>query len=196
MANLVTLNQYKDAEGINNPKDDVRLTSIITSVSQLVKTYCANSIIDHYSSAKTEYINVNWATHIVQLTESPVNAITSVEERTGYDQSYITLTTGNFDYYLDSATDSLYRTTNGSNYKNWAQGPGAVKVVYTAGYSSTPEDLKLAVFDMITYYFKEEHKERMTIAGASIQNQGSSSLSNNVSFPDHIKRVLDLYKNF
>jgi len=49
---------------------------------------------------------------------------------------------------------------------------------------------------MVTYYFKEEHKERMTIAGASLQNQGSSSLSNNVSFPDHIKRVLDLYKNF
>ena len=196
MANLVTLNQYKDAEGINTPKDDVRLTSIITSVSQLVKTYCANSIIDHYSSAKTEYININWATHIVQLTESPVNAITSVEERTGYDQNYITLTTGNFDYYLDSATDSLYRTTNGSNYKNWAQGPGAVKVVYTAGYSATPEDLKLAVFDLVTYYFKDEHKERRALAGASIQNQGSSSLRNSVAFPDHIKRVLDLYKNF
>lgn len=196
MANLVTLNQYKDSKGVTTPKDDVRLASLITSVSQLVKTYCGNSIIDYYSSAKTEYLNVNWATHIIQLTESPVNTITSVEERTGYGQNYVTLTTGNYEYYLDEATDSLYRTTNGSNYKNWAQGPGAVKVVYTAGYSSTPEDLKLAVFDMVTYYFKEEHKERMTIAGASLQNQGSSSLPNNVSFPDHIKRVLDLYKNF
>ena len=196
MANLVTLNEYKDSKGVTTPKDDVRLNSLITSVSQLVKTYCGNSIIDYYSSAKTEYLNVNWATHIVQLTESPVNTITSVEERSGYGQSYVTHTTGNYEYYLDEATDSLYRTTNGSNYKNWPQGPGAVKVVYTAGYPSTPEDLKLAVFDMVTYYFKEEHKERMTIAGASLQNQGSSSLSNNVSFPDHIKRVLDLYKNF
>jgi len=196
MANLVTLNQYKDSKGVTTPKDDVRLNSLITSVSQLVKTYCGNSIIDYYTSTKTEYLNVNWDTHIVQLTESPVNTITSVEERSSYNQSYIPLTTGNYEYYLDTATDSLYRTTNGSNYKNWSKGPGAVKVVYTAGYSSTPEDLKLAVFDMVTYYFKEEHKERMTIAGASLQNQGSSSLSNNVSFPDHIKRVLDLYKNF
>ena len=45
-------------------------------------------------------------------------------------------------------------------------------------------------------YLKDEHKQRQSIAGASIQNQGSSGQSNNVGFPDHIKRVLDLYKNF
>ena len=196
MANLTTLNEYKDAEGISTPKDDQRIISLVTSVSQLVKTYCGNSIIDYYTSAKTEYININWDTHIVQLTESPVTSITSVEERSGYNQSYISLTTGNYDYYLDEATDSIYRTTNGYSYKNWAQGPGAVKVVYNAGYATTPADLKLAVFDLITYYLKDEHKERRALAGASIQNQGSSSLRNSVAFPDHIKRVLDLYKNF
>ena len=196
MANLTTLAEYKDAEGISTPKDDQRIISLVTSVSQLVKTYCGNSIIDYYSSAKTEYINVNWGTHIIQLTESPVNTITSVEERSGYNQSYVTLTTGNYEYYLDEATDSLYRTTNGSNYKNWPQGPGAVKVVYTAGYSATPSDLKLAVFDLITYYLKDEHKERQTLGGATRENQSTSSLKNSVAFPDHIKRVLDLYKNF
>jgi len=56
--------------------------------------------------------------------------------------------------------------------------------------------LRLAVTDLITYYLKDEHKERRTIAGASIQNQASTSQRNNVAFPDHIKRVLDLYKNF
>jgi len=49
---------------------------------------------------------------------------------------------------------------------------------------------------LITYYLKDEHKERRSIAGASIQNQASTSQRNNVAFPDHIKRVLDLYKNF
>jgi len=195
MTDLVTLIEYKAAEGINTPKNDEQLNYLIPSVSQLVKTYCANSFVDYYSSNKVDTINIDWDTYIVQLTESPVNTILSVEERDSYGSSYNTLTTGAYEYYLDSATDSIIRTTNGS-YKNWARGPGAVRVTYTAGYASLPLDLRLAVFDLITYYLKDEHKERRTIAGASIQNQASSSQRNNVAFPDHIKRVLDLYKNF
>ena len=196
MTDLVTLAQYKEAEGLSNPKDDLRLQTLIPAISQLVKTYCANSFVDYYSTNKVDSINVNWGTHIVQLTESPVNSIVSVEERETYDSSYVTLTTTSHEYYLDSATDSLIRTTGGTTYKNWARGPGAVRVTYRAGYASLPADLRLAVFDLITYYLKDEHKERRSIAGASIQNQASSSQRNNVAFPDHIKRVLDLYKNF
>ena len=195
MANLITLQEYKTAEGITQPKDDARLNVLIPSVSQLIKTYCGNSFVDFYSSNKTETIDVNWATHVVQLTESPINAIVSVQERTSYSGAYSTLTTGAYEYSLDTSTDSLLRTL-ANGYKNWAQGVGAVKVVYTAGYSAIPADLKLAVLDLVTYYLKDEYKLRQSIAGASIQNPGSSGQTNNVGFPDHIKRVLDLYKNF
>lgn len=195
MTNLVTIEEYKESEGITSPKDDLRLNNLIPSVSQLVKTYCGNSIVDHYSTEKTEILNINWDTNIIQLTESPVNSITSVQERDSYSSSYNTLTTDDFEYYLDESTDTLIRT-NGNAYRNWRKGPGAVKVVYTAGYEACPEDLKLAVIDLITYYLKDEHKERRTLAGATVQNQASTTQSNNVAFPDHIKRVLDLYKNF
>ena len=196
MADLTTLNDYKAAEGINSPKDDARLNFLIPSVSELVKTYCANSFVDYYSSNKVDTLNIDWDTYIIQLTESPVNTIVSVEERNSYGDAYVTLTTGNYEYFLDSATDSIMRTTSGSVYRNWRRGPGAVRVTYKAGYAALPSDLRLAVFDLITYYLKDEHKERRSIAGASIQNQSSSSQRNNVAFPDHIKRVLDLYKNF
>jgi hypothetical protein len=195
MADLITLQDYKTAEGISAPKDDARLNVLIPSISALVKTYCGNSFVDFYSSNKTETLDVNWGTHIVQLTESPINTIVSVQERTAYNNAYTTLTTGAYEYSLDTGTDSILRTTS-SGYKNWPTGVGAVKVVYTAGYSAIPGDLKLAVLDLITYYLKDEHKQRQSIAGASLQNQGSTSQNNNVGFPDHIKRVLDLHKNF
>ncbi|MAC69021.1 MAG: hypothetical protein CMP84_02210, partial [Gammaproteobacteria bacterium] len=152
MTDLVTLIDYKAAEGVTTPKSDAQLNFIIPSVSQLVKTYCANSFVDYYSTNKVDTINVNWGTHLIQLTESPVNSIVSVEERETYDSSYVTLTTTSYEYYLDSATDSLIRTTGGTTYKNWARGPGAVRVTYKAGYASLPADLRLAVFDLITYY--------------------------------------------
>ena len=196
MADLVTLSDYKDAEGIGSPKEDLRISRIIPSVSQLVKTYCGNSIIDFVSSDKTEEFDIYWDTFAVQLTESPVISITSVQERSGYDQSYTTLTTGAYEFYLDKRTDSVIRTNESGTRLNWKHGVGSVKVVYRAGYSSTPDDLKLAVFDLVTYYLKDEHKERRTLGGASIQNQSSTTQRDNVAFPDHIKRVLDLYKNF
>ena len=195
MANLITLQEYKTAEGISAPKDDARLNVLIPSVSELVKTYCGNTFVDFFSSNKTEEFSIDWATYIVQLTESPVNSIVSVQERQSYSTDYTTLTTGAHEYFLDTTTDSIFRTNSGS-YQNWPRGVGAVKVVYRAGYSATPKDLELAVIDLITYYLKDEHKERRTIQGASIQNAASSSQPNNVAFPDHIKRVLDLYKNF
>ena len=193
MADLITLAEYKEIEGISSPKEDLRLATLVPSVSQLVKTYCANSLVDYYSTNKVETFNIDWSTHIVQLTESPVNTVVSVEKRDSVTDSYTTVATT--EYYLDTSTDSILYVT-GSTYKNWPRGAGSVKVTYTAGYESCPTDLKLAVVDLITYYLKDEHKERRTLGGASIQNQGSSSLRDSVAFPDHIKRVLDMYKNF
>ena len=193
MSKLVTLEEYKEQEGITSPKEDVRLDYIITSVSQLVKTYCGNSIVDYYETEKVEEISVDWPTSIVQLTESPLIDIISVQERDNFSAPYLTLSAS--DFYIDKITDSIVRV-NGSSYKNWKTGPGAVKVTYNAGYESCPEDLKLAVYDLVTYYLKDEHKERRSLAGATVQNQSSTTQRNNVAFPDHIKRVLDLYKNF
>ena len=197
MADLITRDEYKSLKNLSQSvKEDGRIDALIDSVSPLVKSYCGNSLVDYYASNKTEDFNINWDTHIVQLTESPVNTIVSVQEREGYSSNFTTLTTAENEYYLDTDTDSVIRTTGGWEYKNWPRGPGAVRVVYTAGWATTPKDLQLAVADLITYYLKDEYKERRTLQGATMQNRGTSSMSDNVDFPDHIKRVLDLYKNF
>jgi hypothetical protein len=118
----------------------------------------------------------------------------SVEERDDYSSSYTTVPAT--EYFADTTLDVVYRVSTQGGKKNWPGGPAAVKITYKAGYADCPADLQLAVIDLITYYMKDEHKARQTIAGASIQNSASSSQRNNVAFPDHIKRVLDLYKNF
>ena len=194
MANLIDIDTYKVSENIQSTKEDSRITSLITSVSALVKTYCGSSIVDHYSSNKVETFNINWATNLVQLTETPLVSIVSVEERDDYSSSYTTVPAT--EYFADTTLDVVYRVSTQGGKKNWPGGPAAVKITYRAGYADCPADLQLAVIDLITYYMKDEHKARQTIASASIQNNSSSSQRNNVAFPDHIKRVLDLYKNF
>jgi len=200
MANLVTLQQYKDFAGLQGVQNDARINVIITSISQLVKSYCGTSIVDYYSSAKTEYFDIlDSYTDRVMLDESPLVAVTSVQERDDQASPYVTLITensdssGKYEYIPDMVTDSIIRTQS-TGTKYFPQGRKAVKVVYTAGYSATPADLRLALFDLIKYYLKDERKERMTIAGATVENQVSSSIAGNAGFPDHIKRILDMYK--
>jgi hypothetical protein len=195
MANLITRAEYKESEGIQSTKEDTRIDSLVSAVSQLVKTYCNNTFVDYYASNKIEYFNNHFNVTSIQLDESPLNTVVSVKERNGIAADYTTLVV-NSDYYVDTSTDSIFRSNGSNGFKYWPLGPGAVEVTYKAGYSACPADLQLAVIDLITYYLKNEHKARQTIAGASIQNNASSSQRNNVTFPDHIKRVLDLYKNF
>ena len=200
MADLVTLQQYKDFAGLKSLEHDARINVVIDSVSQLVKTYCGTTLVDYASTNKVEYKTIKDS--IVQtiiLDESPLIQVVSVQERLSQADSYVTLITensdssGKYEYVIDDESDSITRTNSTGNI-SWARGPKSVKITYKAGYTSTPHDLRLAVYDLIKYYMKDERKERMSVSGASVENALSSSLSGNIGFPDHIKRILDMYK--
>ena len=200
MADLISLDTYKTIENITNVKDDDRIETLITAISKLVKTYCASDLIDKYSTTITEFFDLQYSVEYIQLDEGPVvdNSTLAVYERQSQDDDYTRLyrdgTDDKYEWYLDSRTDSIYRTSDSGLYRYWPKGVKCVKVEYNAGYESTPKDLELAVVDLVTYYFKNEHKQRQVLGGATLQNQGASSLADNVGFPDHIKRVLDMYK--
>lgn len=193
---LITLDDYKLFEGINSTKNDDQLEALLESSSALIETYC-NTKFNAYSASPgvTDIFDVQWDTHVVQLQHSPVISITSVQERLAYNEAYTTLlnTGGKYEWYFDSISDSIIRTNDSGSYGIWPKGVGAVKIIYTAGYTTLPEDLKLALVDLVTYYFKDEHRVTRSLGTASTQNQVTSSIRD-ASFPDNIKRVLDLYR--
>jgi hypothetical protein len=200
MADLVTLQQYKDFAGLQGVQNDARINVLIDNVSQLVKSYCGTTIVDYASSAKTEYFSIKDSiVDTIILEESPVIAVTSVAERDSQADAYVTLikensdNSGKYEYVINDDSDSITRTSSNST-RYWPKGQKSVKVIYTAGYTSCPDDLKLAVFDLIKYYLKDERKERMQVSGSMVENPISTSLSGNIGFPDHIKRILDMYK--
>jgi len=200
MANLVTLQQYKDFAGIKGVGEDAKINVILPAISQAVKTYCGTSFIDFYSTDKTEFFDIlDDSTTAVLVDESPLVSVTQVQERENQSSSYVTLITensngsGKYEYIVDTALDMIRRTT-ATGDKAFPKGRKAVKVMYKSGYASTPSDLKLACFDLIKYYLKDERKSGLTIAGATVRNEVSTTLRENIGFPDHIKRILDFYK--
>lgn len=199
MADLITLDDYKLLEGVNSTQYDEKFETLITSVSKLVRTYCNNEF-DAYATSPgvTDVFDIQWDSHVVQLRHSPVISITNVYERRAQSSDYEELfkdgTNNKYEWYLDSVSDSIFRTLDSGKYKNWPQGVGSVKVTYLAGYTSIPDDLKLSIADLITYYHKDEWKERQTIGSATREGAGSSAIRNDPGFPDHIRRVLDMYR--
>ena len=194
MADLCTRDDYKAYKKIEHVKDDSQIDVLVTSISELVKTYCGSTLIDYYSSNKTETFDIfDAGTAEVFLTESPLVSVSSVQERDSITDSYTTLT-ANTDYYVDTEHDRIFRIDGDISSKAWSRGFASVQIVYRAGYSTTPQDLRLAIYDLITYYLKEEYKGRKSMAGATLQNETSTSIREDIGFPDHIKRVLDMYR--
>lgn len=188
MADLITIETYKQAKGLTSSKEDERLGIIVNSVNQLVKTYCGNSFVDYVDTPYEEYFSPDLSINTLQLTEMPLLEITEVSERTATTEDYQVLTDLQ-DYAANKRVDTVVRI--GANFPI---GIEAVKVVYTAGYATLPADLTLALVDLVSYYLNGEHKTTRQLSGASMTNVSTSTLVGNVDFPDHIKRVLDLYR--
>lgn len=200
MADLITLDEYKVFEGVTSTQYDEKFEALITSVSQLVRTYCGNEFTTYSGSpGYTELFDIQWDTYVVQLKHSPIIQVYGVYERDSQSSEYTELysggTNGKYQWYQDPVTDSIFRTTDSGSYYNWPRGVGAVKVIYSAGYTTVPEDLKLAISDLVTYYHKNEWKERQSIGSVSREGSGSSSVRNDPGFPDYIRRVLDMYRD-
>jgi hypothetical protein len=194
MIKLVNREDYKRFKGLTSSSSDAQIDQLVISISSLVKTYCGTTFRDYYDTDKTEYYTIhNTSTSELFLDESPVVSITSLKERTSQASPYVELTTGAYEYNLESALSIITRT-NDVVSKAFPKGFNSVEVIYKSGYQYTPKDLELAIYDLITYYLKEEHKKDRAIVNTTISNTGTTSVKNDTGFPDHIRRVLDLYK--
>lgn len=181
---LVTKAEYKAYVGINGESQDSSIDSLIPKVSELVKNYCRRTFVDYVNEAKVE--TFNGGSKFI-LKEDPVISIVGVEYSTDYGQNYTDLVEyTDFVYNIEDNSIIPISLTEFTNYIN------GYKVSYYAGYEVLPEDLKLAVFDLITYYMKNDAvTKNLRIPTTQVMQLEYVSKG---EFPSHIARVLNLYK--
>lgn len=183
-ASLITKAAYKAYVGINSPNYDAEIDSLIVKVSQLVKTYCRQSFVDHIADPKVEHFN--GGTTELLLKEWPIIAVSAVEISQDYGQNYTEMT-----QYVDWVLDPTSMSIRAINPQGFVGLISGYKVTYTAGYEALPEDLALAVMDLITYYRKNDSAVHSSKAPGtnSVQIEYISS----TTLPAHIRRILDQY---
>lgn len=175
MNNLVTLQEYKSYKGLGNPEKDEIINILITSVSNLIKSYCGRSFIDYYDTPKTEAFTVTEGMTAVILEEIPIREVSSF-----IVDSVEVLS----DAEIDKDMGIIYYRAS------FPTKADVVGVMYTGGYSETPADVKLAAFELIDYYLNSEHKARQSFGGSTVEYHTSKD-----SWPFHIRSILDNYKD-
>lgn len=180
--NLITRAEYKNYLGITSTNKDAEIDLLIPKVSSLVKTYCRRSFIDYYDEASIEYFEGGFDRFY--LKEGPVREVLAVKKSTNYGKTYSVLTEYT-NWVLDG--DSV-RVLDAVVFEPLIRG---YRVEYFGGFEVVPEDLKLAVLDLVEYYSKNNsavHVNRdVTPNVTQIQYVATTN------FPAHIKRVLDQY---
>ena len=182
-ANLVTKSDYKSYMSINSTNQDAIIDFLIPKVSNFVKSYCRRTFVDYVANAKIENFNGGVPFFVVQ--EQPIIAIQDLFYSSDYGQTYTALTQY-VDYIVDDA-NVIYPIAS-SEFRYSMRG---YRLVYFAGYEVLPADLTLAIYDLLSYYIKND------VAVNAIKRTNTTSMQieyiTDTALPSNIKRVLDMY---
>jgi len=182
--NLVTLAEYKAYIGINSSNQDTIINAILPKVSALVKNLCRRTFVDYAATDKVEYFD--GGTSYISPDEYPIISVTSLEYSSNYGSTYSALADFT-DYAVRKASGNIIPTKS----LTFSEAINGYKLTYKAGYTELPEDLKLAVLDLVTYYIKNDSAIHSSKAPGT--NSVQIEYVTTTNLPAHIKRVLDLY---
>lgn len=174
----VTLTQVKAHLIITVTDDDTMLTALITQCRKAIEEYCAISIVPKTVTLIADLCK-EW-----ELPYGPVTGIQSVATRTGSEGSgpgtYETQTSGwgtegeEFLSFVPAGGGGFNPGAPFTGYFQWgpyaspyAHGFNRYKIVYTAGYGTVPEPLKLAILNELAFRY-ERRGETGEFDGISI----------------------------
>lgn len=168
----VTLTQAKAHLIITFTDDDTLITSLITQARKAIEEYCAISIVAK-TVTLTAFLYKCW-----ELPYGPVTGILSVATRSGTEGSGPATYTTQASGWDTAGEEFLTFNPAGAGFNTGAAftgyfqwGPYAsdlgtgnlYRLVYTAGYTTVPAELKLAIMNELVYRY--EHKGEGEISG-------------------------------
>ena len=183
MTNLVTRAEYKAYAGISSTTQDAQIDFLIPKISDAVRIFCRNPLLDTQSTITEIYDGGN---SVLVPSSGPVVAISSVNYSSDYGKTWETLTQYTDWIYVEK--EQLVKCTFNSVFP---LRPAGYRVIYVAGNDGCPDGLKLGVLEFIKYYMRHEGAVQSNSApggaGAQIEYITNSKL------PAAIQRIFDQY---
>lgn len=164
---------------------DTVLASIKASVEQWVKTYCRDPFL---VAARTEYHDGNGQS-VLRLKHFPITDLSSIN--IDGDRLFADATLVDEDDIIESDESAAqgYVELKGGTFP---VGQKNVKVVYSAGHSTIPADIKHAVLIMCAREFMLQDKK---LTGQTSQNLGDKTINLNLEeIPRNAWDILQRYQ--
>jgi len=183
MTNLVTRAEYKAYAGISSTTQDAAIDFLIPKISDAVRIFCRNPLLDTQSTITEIYQGGN---SILIPSSGPVVAISSVSYSQDYGQTWNSLTQYNDWIYVEK--EQVVKCTFNSVFPLQ---PAGYRLIYVAGNDGCPDGLKLGVLEFIQYYMRHEGAVHSNAAPGGNNRQIEYIL--NSKLPASIQRIFDQY---
>ena len=163
---MITLEDYKSYAEINSPNSDTKLTALVEYVNNFVSKYCGTKFSPTIVLGEKHEVFGN----LIVLKNAPIISVEGIL----LDGRELPI-----DYVeLEEGIVTLVRPLNGLR----------ASVDYTYGHESIPGALKIACFELITYFNKREFNKSKSLAGENITYLDPSVI------PPHVRAAFDLYR--
>lgn len=170
---------------MQTPKDKAdddmnkQLESLIDQMSEVFEGYCGRQFL---SRSFTEYLN-GTGTYYLFPKHTPITSVSGIYDNSSWEWTETDLISGT-NYRIQDDNCIVCNTT-------WNQYNQNIKIVYTAGYSTIPIDVKLACIEEVVRKWKNRNSVDVLAISAS---DGSVTRYEKNLMPSTFQ-VLDRYRN-
>lgn len=179
--NLCTLTELKSFYGKTSTDiaDDVLITNLIVRYSAFFESYIGKNII---SREHTDYYDGK-GFNVLFVDQYPITSISGIWDSSDWSWDDSNLISSD-NYRIADSNRILFRSTT------LADEDQNIKIIYTAGYSAVPEDLRQAcVVEVLRAY---KHRKEVDIVSKSLSDGSVSYIERNLLA--QTKLILNRYK--
>ena len=188
---LTDLTTVKTSLKINVADDDARITLLLPAVTKWVQNYTRRILI----SGTVTDLKDGFGADSVVLRDYPVTAVSKVYSSVTVPRVYDATTEVAVDTgYVTDLSSGIVKRVDGGFF---GCGPQTVKIAYTAGYATVPEDLARAAIEVIAIKLVKGKTQSYHLAGESRGDGSVTYTADTVSrhdIPFHALQVFDFYR--
>lgn len=148
---------------LSGSDEDTKLETLITRAGTAFARYCGypgnNPSME--SGSYTRYLDGLGGRDLV-LDVWPVTAIASIVDDLTLDFTDSQYLVASTDYVLVEGGRGLVRLKTTSSHGAWSNAKGTIKATFTAGFSTTPDDLKQLCIQSVKNWWEQRHTQGKT----------------------------------